>query len=102
MELTTETSHRSRPRSRGPLRLEVRTPAGSRAYLVSASGLGAPLPRPHARPDVTLVGDDVALTAVLGGFIAPLAAAREGQLEVLGGREDLARLGELLASSLAA
>jgi hypothetical protein len=101
MELTYDLSRPSGRRS-GLLGLELRTPAGVRSHLVGIHGLGPPLTRRHVRPDVVLVGEVVALEAVLGGFIAPLEAAREGQLEVIGELDALVRLGRLLARSLVA
>jgi hypothetical protein len=49
-----------------------------------------------------LVGEEVALAAVLGGFLTPLSAAREGQLKVLGEHETLVRLGQILSGALVA
>lgn len=47
--------------------------------------------------DLILTGDPVAMQAVFGGLLSPLAAWREGQLELEGAPEDCERLDRLLA-----
>ena len=93
---------RPQPQPRERIRLEVRTPGGHRAWTVGPDGLAPALAESTGRPDVVLVGEEVALAAVLGGFLTPLSAAREGQLKVLGEHETLVRLGQLLSGALVA
>jgi hypothetical protein len=86
---------------RTQVRLEVRSPRGRRAWLVGRDGLRDAGLR-SGRPDVVLIGDEVALAAVLGGWLSLGAAAREGQLEALGEPGTIDRLGRLLRAAVAA
>lgn len=84
--------------------IEVRSRAGVVRYRTDAA-LGLVVDEDgstwrHA-PDLVLQGDEVALQAVFAGRLSPLAAWREGQLELEGAPEDCELLDRLLMARVA-
>lgn len=88
---------------RPSLRLELRTPRGPRLWVLGPHGLVRPGDRGDVgRPDIVLIGEEVALAAVLGGWISPRTAASEGQVELRGEPTAIDRLERLLRAAMAA
>lgn len=88
--LTANGAHGTR-RTDAPSALVVETRIGTatRWFDAGARGCSERAAAPTRPADLVLIGDDVAIAAVLGGHLSPHDAEREGQLEVIGPRTHL-------------
>jgi len=76
----------------GALVVEARIGTATRWFDAGPGGCTERLIAANERPDLVLIGDDVAIQAVLGGHLSPHDAEREGQLEAIGPRTHLTAL----------